>query len=320
MGWMTAALAALALWRKRPRFVTALGLLAIAGIVLTWGPTLHWNGERVYLAIPAVVERLFQRGMAVLTERIALYPQRLASLLQPGRVFIPLPAYILALFIPFFNALREWANFMAIISPAVAALAAWSLAAIKGRWRAAILAAVAVLALLELLPMPFAYGYSETQQQPLVQWLRQRPDGGAVARFPIVRWTTGPTLYDGYTSGHPFVDGYAPYQPAGWRAAFPLLENFPSTETIAMLRRWQVKYVIVSPVAYGAAWSAVEQQIAATPGLQPVASVPYLSRFRAARLLPSAPASPADYVPVSEWLPQPSGAVLDTLRIYELAP
>ena len=210
--------------------------------------------------------------MSVITERIALFPDHFWNLHQAGSIFIPLPAYLLFLYLPLFSGLREWANFVLMANVAAAALAAVALMSLRGRRRTFILAMVAVIALAELMPAPSVYGYTEMFSQPVVTWLQQHPDGGAVARFPIRKWTNGSDLYDGYMSGHPITDGYVPFQPPGWREAFPVLDRFPSQETMDMLRRWQVRYVIVSPAAYAAAWPQVEQQIAALPGLRLLAT------------------------------------------------
>ena len=320
IGWLAAVLALFSLRKPRGQVVAALWAVLALAVILSWGLTLHWNGERLYLAVPGIVERAFGRIMSTISEQLALHPQRYWPLHQSGSIFVPLPAYLLYLFVPFFNSIREWTTFVMLTTPAVAGLAAWTLARLGGRRRPLILAVVALLALAELAVAPFAYGYTETFTQPLVSWLRERPDVGAVARFPLRKWTNGVDQYDAYVSGRPTTDAYAAFQPNAWREAYPTLDSFPASESLALLRRWQVRYVVVSPSAYGEGWAAVEQQIAATAGLRPLATVPYLSRFRAARLLPPAPSSPGAYVPVSEWLPQPAGTVLDQVRIYELAP
>jgi hypothetical protein len=294
--------------------------MLLAAVILSWGPTLHWNGERLYIPAPPVVESLFARVMATLTERLALHPQSFWDIHRPGAIFIPLPAYVLFLFVPFFNALREWANFAVLMPVAVAVLAAFGLAGVPNYRRTAMAAGAALLALAELMPLPFAYGYSDTASQPLTRWLGEQGSGAVVARFPIAAWTNGATLYDGYSSGSAFTDGYAPYQPAGWRQAFPLLDRFPAPESIQALRSWRVRYVVVSPLAYGLVWPSVKAPIDTTAELRLLATVPLLSRFRSARLTPPGPASPGAYVPVAEWSPHPAGTVLDTLLIYELAP
>jgi|GEM_PF-6451490 len=320
LGWTALTLVCVAAWRQRSRTVLALIVVLAVAIVLTWGPTAHWNGARVYVPVPGVVDRGVARLMSAITERLAPFPARFWALYRPGSIFIPLPAYFLFLFLPLFNSLRESANFMLLADVAAAGLAAVALASVRGCRRPLILTVVAVIAFAELLPAPGVYGHTEMIGQPLVAWLQQHPDGAAVARFPIRKWTNGADLYDGYMSGHPVTDGYVALQPVGWRQVYPLLDRFPADETIALLRGWHVRYIVVAPAAYADDWPQVERRLAALPNVRQVATVPYLSRYRAARLTPAPPTSPTDYVPVAEWIPQPAGTVLDMLRIYELVP
>ena len=320
LGWLALALVGVGLWRQRSRTVSAWAVVFVVAVVLALGVTLHLGGQRLVIPVPEMVERGFTRVMSLLTERWALQPSAFWPMQQEGSIFVPLPAYPMYLFVPFFNALRGSANFLLLAHTAIAVLAAVALSALRGRYRHAVLAGVAALALFELLPAPGAYGRSEVLTQPLTAWLQARPDGGAVARFPIQKWTNGPDMYDAFISGHPVTDGYVPFQPRQWREAFPTLDAFPAAATLDQLARWGIKYVVASPAAYGERWPQVEQQITASGRLRPLDSVDYISRYRDARITPEPPAAPGSYVHVAEWQPQSAGTVLDTLRIYELAP
>ena len=292
--------------------------MLIVAVVLALGVTLHLGGQRLVIPVPEMVERGFTRVMSLLTEQLALNPGDFWPMQQEGSIFFPLPAYFMYLFVPFFNALRGSANFLLLANTAIAVLAAVALSTLRGRYQHAVLAGVAALVLFELLPAPGAYGRSEMLTQPLTAWLRERPDSGAVARFPIQKWTNGPDMYDAFLSGHPVTDGYVPFQPRQWREAFPTLDAFPADATLSELERWGVKYVVVSPAAYGERWPQVEQQITASGRLRQLDKVDYVSRYRDARITPEPPTSPGAYVHVAEWQPQAAGTVLDTLRMYEL--
>jgi hypothetical protein len=64
------------------------------------------------------------------------------------------------------------------------------------------------------------------------------------------------------------IFGYGTHIQAGFRQLMPGLGQFPSGESLDVLRRLGVGWVTVRPDAYGAEWAAVAERIEQTPALR----------------------------------------------------
>ncbi len=256
------------------------GILAV-GALLSLGTTLHVGGQRVYFSVPAWLESAFTAVMGLLANRLALH--RMPSYYElrvANAVYFPLPTLLLYLFVPFFDAMRVWARFALFAALAVAVLASLGLARLQrflrdtrqvGQ-RACLVAAVLLLAVVaELWVAPFSLGWSEVQPQPVDLWLAEQEIGGAVIRFPLWQSERGPGLYSAATHHKPLAYGYGGFFPADYRAARPILWGFPADDAIELLRDWDVRYVLVSPAAFGDVWPEVQSQINERGSLQEVA-------------------------------------------------
>lgn len=240
--------------------------------ILALGTTLHIDGERVYITVPAWVEKGFTVAMYLLAKRLAFYPQpRYYELHMPGAIYIPLPTFICYLYVPFFNAMRVWARFSLISALAVAVLACIGLARImrdaKGDetcsgWRAWLGWLSLALMVFELVAMPHPLGWTEVRSQPMDRWLAQQAEGGAVAQFPLEESERDPSrLYATAVHGRPFVHGYGSFFPRRYRQLRRILWDFPSVQAIDLLRDWDVRYVLVGANSYGAKWPDIWRRI-----------------------------------------------------------
>jgi len=278
LSWIALGLGALALWpasdhggdARLRRLAQPLGILFIAFFVLGLGTTLHLDGERVYLSVAGRIEDRFTQAMGLLANRLALHAMpSYFEFRVPGAVYVPLPSLWLYLFIPFFDAMRVWTRFGVVSTLALAGLAGIGLArlmrrlraASQGSRRAALVGLVfLVVVVFELLAIPYPLGWSEVKAQPVDEWLAGRPGSGAVIQFPLWKAECGPGLYAITTHGKPAAYGYGAFYPSFYRQARPILWGFPSTQSLGLLRDWDVQYVLVHAQAYGEQWAEVKRR------------------------------------------------------------
>lgn len=290
LSWVAMGLAAVALWPRlkgsgtppgRERVSSAYALLLALSLVLALGTTLHIGGQRVYIAVPAWIERGFTAVMGLLANRLALHPMpTYYDLRLAGAVYVPLPTLLFYLYLPFFDAMRVWTRFGLISAFAVAVLAGIGLARVmqgvgiarRARWSALIGWLCLVAVAFELLPVPYPLGWSEVRSQPVDRWLAQRVGGGAVAQFPLWKAEHGAALYATIHHAKPIVYGYGAFFPRRYRQVRPALWDFPTEQAIALLREWGVGYVLVGAESYGAQWPDMERRIGQFDALHLVAT------------------------------------------------
>ena len=301
LGWIPLSLAAIALWRQRDKTRTTFLWMALIFVVIALGTTLHWGNRRVYIAAPVWLERLFTLGMGFLTKRLALYPISSYALRVAGAVYIPLPTLLLVLYLPFFKAMRVWARFGLIVVFSVAVLAGYGLQRLyegsvclpligrarSGRWVMAGL--VFSLVLLEFASFPYALGSSRVTARPVDLWLRNQDGDFAIMEFPVVRAISGRTLYAMRIHGKRISFGCGTFLPPAFNKQRAVLETFPSAESIALLKRWGVRYALVGARSYGSEWPRIKQELEAASGLRYVMAmddVPIYEGDRILHLLP----------------------------------
>lgn len=173
----------------------------------------------------------------------------LSSVLMPVRVLGSISP---------FNMLRAWARMAFFTEMGLALLAAAGLAHIIGlisstgglRHRVAargVALAVIAAAVVDVLALP--YGLSPVQPRPVDTWLVKQPGKFSVMEYPVIdnAWS-GPAMYSRRLTGKSIVMGYASYPPN--QDYWPVLSRFPSTETLDLLEKWNVRYVVVNEALY----------------------------------------------------------------------
>ena len=270
LSWVAMVLAATALWPRRQQVSTAYALLFSLSLLLALGTTLHIGGQRVYITVPAWVERGFTAVMGLLAQRLALH--RMPSyydLRVAGTIYVPLPTLLGYLYLPFFDAMRVWTRFGLISAFAVAILAGIGLARVmRGaesttyRSHRRVLGWLCLAAVIfELAAAPYPLGWSEVQAQPVDRWLGQQAEQGAVVQFPLWRAEHGAALYATAVHGKPVVYGYGAFFPRRYRQGRPVLWDFPTAQAMALLRDWGVKYVLLGAGSYGEQWPDIQRRI-----------------------------------------------------------
>lgn len=309
LGLVPLVLSAAALWpgwhplRKRNgrreeggdhhRSVRDWGWLSLIFFVLALGTTLHWRDAPVYISVPDEVERLFTTAMGVLTKRVALYPISSYSLRVERAIYVPMPTLLLYLFLPFFRAMRVWTRLGLITILSVAVLTGFGFYYLcRGRSsiRNAVLAAVVlVLVAVEFAALPYALGTSKVQARPVDAWLAQQEGDFAILELPLHKAVSGPTLYAMRLHGKKIASGYGTFFPRSFEEQRAVLAAFPRPDSLALLRDWGVRYVLVGARSYGAQWPQLKQECATAPALRHVLTVddaPVYEGDRVLRLLP----------------------------------
>lgn len=256
----------------------ALLVIAVVAFVLALGTTLHLRGERVYISVPVGVERVFTKVMVALSKRVALNPVAAYAMPEGQGIYIPLPTLFLYLFLPFFNAMRDWTRFALVLVFALSTLAGMGagclLATKRGVTRALLTAVLVGGVLLDLAAIPLPFGMSLVQPRPSDEWLAQQPGDFAIMQFPFrARAYAGPSLYGMVTHRKKVTYGSGlTFFPPAYAAHLETLQGFPSAESVNLLRAWGVKFILVDTTRYAHEWATVEAGLRAHADLKLVAA------------------------------------------------
>jgi hypothetical protein len=327
LGWVPLGLAAFALWHERGLTWRAFVWLSVIFVLLSLGTTLHWLNSPLYIAVPGWLERVFTLGMGLLTKRLALYPISSYSLRVENAVYVPLPTLLLYLFLPFFSAMRVWARFGLIAALGVSVLAGRGMerllnnsaehpvpakdgvgwppgARVSKAQLVTVLLCAAVI--LEFASFPYALGWSKVQARPVDGWLASQQGDFAVMEFPVSAALSGRSLYAMRIHGKSITFGYGTFFPWAFERQRATLESFPSGDSIVLLKKWDVRYVLVRSRSYGEAWQGIERDLMTVSGLRHVVTLddePIYEGDRLFHLMPGTePAFVVDRIHVYEVL------------------
>jgi hypothetical protein len=253
-------------WIKRrqlrhPELLGIASLVAVVGFVLALGMQPHWLGKQI-VSWPRFLQPIFHQ-----TNMPTFY----------------LPAYYFHLYLPYFSKMRvmmRFGLFTLIFTSLMAGLGAYVLTKLGsskiGRW---VGVGLLVLVFIDFYPGALA-GFRLTRARPVDAWLAAQPDTGAVAQFPFDEESSQSQVY--YTLVHqkPFLGGdFNTSAPEQYRRIRPVMDTFPSQESIDLLRQLGVSYVVVDSLRYQN-FLDVERDILSF-GLQPlhVSEAEYVYEF-----------------------------------------
>jgi len=313
LGLVPILLAAATLRRRRSKVAHVFAWLSLIFFIVSLGTTLHWRDAPVYIPVPAWLERAFTVGMGVLTGRLSIYPISSYSLRVAGHIYLPMPTLLLNLYLPLFSAMRVWSRFGLVAILGVSVLAGFGLKHLvetANRWRwspgQGLLPLLSLaLVLVEFAPLPFALGSSSVQSRPVDAWLAAQNGDWAIMEFPVTKALSGRPLYMTLTHGKNISFGYGTFFPRAFSEQRQTLEGFPSPESIALLRAWGVRYVLVGAKSYGSAWPGVEARLTDATDLKHILTLdddPIYAGDRLLRLLPGTE----------------SAFVVDRIHVYEV--
>lgn len=236
IGVVTFALAIVA-WIKRRQFgdsrlLAITALVALVAFILSLGIEPHWLGRKV-VSLPRVLQILFNR---------AEMPQ------------IYLPSYYLFRYLPFFSKMRvmmRFGLFTLISFNLMAGLGAHVLIKSYSRqiqgW---IAAGLLLLVFIDFYPGPLK-GFARMDARPVDYWLAAQPDTGAVAQFPFSQEVDQSQVYNTLISKKKYIGGFFnANQPEQYKRIQPILDNFPSQESVNLLQQLGVSYVVVDTSQY----------------------------------------------------------------------
>lgn len=264
VGYAAVVLAALGLlrapWRQSRPFV----VMGLVSLVLGLGPALRWRGRPVALNLPSWLARPLA----------ALAPELSAA---AGPVAVVLPGLLLYRWLPLYSSLRVWARFHVPLMVAVAVLAGLGGAWLLGRGRGGRLLALAlgVVVVLEGLVVPYRdFTPVAVNQRAVDEWLAGLPAGTALIEYPRP-WVDKLAMYAQSRHGLAVVNGYMSFQPTFLAEVDNQLGEWPSAESLPVLRQWGVDYVVVSGLPDVDVFrDTIWPDILAVEGLCPVASFP----------------------------------------------
>jgi hypothetical protein len=318
LGLTPLALSLIALRHQKGRTRRAVAWMSLAFAVLALGTTLHWRNAPLYVAVPDWLERIFTIGMNLLTKRLALYPISSYSLRMEGAVYLPLPALLLYLYLPFFNSMRVWSRFGLITVFGVSVLAGMGLLELHSRIKygtarvnclgvrqLVVTASVVLVVLLEFAAFPYALGTSSTQARPVDQWLAAQDGDFTIMEYPLIKAVSGRSLYSIRTHGKRIGFGQSTLFPEYFVEHRPVLEQFPSRDSIALLEQWEVRYVLVGARSYGTEWPEIERDLASSPDLRHVLSLDDLPIYEGDRVLHLMPGAERTFI-------------VDRIHVYEV--
>jgi hypothetical protein len=244
---VVAFILALVAWIKRKQ-VTDRNLLSIATLtalcafVLALGINPHWLGKQV-MSLPVVLQHIFHR---------VDMPQ------------INLPAYYLFKYLPFFSKMRvmmRFGLFTLIFSSMMAGLGTHLLLkGSKDKFRRWVGIGLLVLVFVDFYPGVFTQ-FATLDARPVDYWLAVQPDTGALAQFPFNEEKDQYLLYVTLVNQKPYLGGlFSANEPEQYRRIQPVMDGFPSMESLDLLRKLGVTYVVVDSSAY-TDYPAIDQDI-----------------------------------------------------------
>jgi hypothetical protein len=236
IGAVAFILAAVA-WLKRrrtghPELLNIALLVAISAFILALGINPHWLGRKI-ASLPVILQPIFHR-----TDMPEIH----------------LPAYYLFEFLPFFSKMRvmmRFGLFTLIFSSMMAGLGAHVLlSASSKRIRRWVGVGLLVLVFVDFYPGVFTQ-FSTLDARPVDYWLATQPDTGAIAQFPFSYESSQGQVYNTLVSQKPYLGGFfGSNTTEQFQRIQPVMDGFPTVESVDLLKELGVGYVVVDSTAY----------------------------------------------------------------------
>jgi len=253
VGYTALGLALVAFFARR-RHPAMIGMLAVWAVSysIALGPTLHSGDRQILVPVPRPLVAL-----AVKTLELAPSLDRVRTDILNNQVMaIPLPSLFLFVFVPITDGMRVMARFGMWTGIMTAALAGWGtyflIQAQQRRFGAGKLAPAVLVAL--LCGLVLFESRSTVITMPLSPrgvdlWLAQQPKDSAVIDLPLEQ--TFRLIQNYYKTVHQHPTAFGPigdaFNPPIFDARRAALTGFPSEESVAALRDWRVRYVLLTP-------------------------------------------------------------------------
>jgi len=237
-----------ALFRGRLKGATSWWLLLLGGTALMLGLTLHVGGQTLLIPVPDSFASL----AAAVWQRLSgeVYPGHWA-----GHVPVLLPNGLVFLLLPPYRNFHHYGRWALVSSLGLAVLAAKSLGSVSGNlvsWKRAGLGTMFLLAVLFEFNMQPAVNVTSTADmaREVDAWLAAQPERSVIIEYPLSYSNSGQTLF--YASFHRqiMVHGYSSVPPKAFDEIRPVLDRWPSEETLDLLSTLGADYVLVNVFAH----------------------------------------------------------------------
>jgi hypothetical protein len=273
VGYTAFGLALVALFARK-RHPAIFGMLAVwvASYLIALGPTLHSGDRPILVPMPLPVVALAAK---VLSYSPSLERVR-ADILAHQAFAIPMPSLFLYAFVPMTNGMRVMARFGMWTGIMTAGLAGWGTfllqQRLQRRWGARPFVSVLLVGVLsglvlfesrsELIIIPMA-------PRAVDVWLRQQPKDAAVIDLPLEQAVRYVQNYYKTVHEQPTVFGRIgdAFEPEIAKQRSEVLKEFPSERSIAGLREWRVRYVLLTPTLIPD-WLSYQQKVEALAELK----------------------------------------------------
>jgi hypothetical protein len=235
------------------RVTLALAALAVTAALLSFGPRLHIGRHPLILPAPDSIVDQFHKVMDTIGQWSPA-AESYQALAEDG-ISIPLPGLLLRWFVPPLRGLRAWNRFAVFVSFAIAVLAGIGFAAWQKRevmpkttvgsrrvWASGLI--VVALAIFEL--WPGIIPLQKIEARAVDNWLAEQPDQFTIMELPILSALSArQMLYTRY-HGKRTAFAYGTYFPIWYRQSFPELEECPESDCLDLLRKWDVRYLLLN--------------------------------------------------------------------------
>jgi hypothetical protein len=273
LGYTALALALVAFFarRRHPAVQAILAVWALS-FAVALGPTLHSGDRPILVPMPRPVTAL----AAKVLERSPSLERVRTDILNHQAFAIPMPSLFLFIFVPMTNGMRVMARFGIWTGIMTAGLAGWGTYLLLERMRRRFgdRRVISIAVVTALCALVLAESRSEISTMPMTPrgvdlWLAQQPPDVAVIDLPLEQ--TFRPLQNYYKTVHQHPTAFGPvgdgFMPPIFEARKAAVADFPSTASVAALREWRVRYVLLTPSQIPD-WPAFKQKIEASPGLR----------------------------------------------------
>jgi hypothetical protein len=276
LGYTALALALVAVAaRRRNGAMAALLVVWIVSYAIALGPTLHSGDRQVLLPVPLPVVALAAKVLGLFG---SLEPAR-AELLARQSLAIPLPSMFMFVFVPMTSGMRCMSRFGMWTGLMTAGLAGWGTAVVLEALRrravsrrvAGNVLAVVLVAGLGALVLAESYSRNPTialRPRDVDLWLARQGEA-AITEMPVDQALRPFQDYYKTVHGQPTVFGPIgdSFYPPFFAQRKAVLSDFPSDRSLAWLRSWHVRYVLLTPPNIPD-WPALKLQVNAQPALR----------------------------------------------------
>lgn len=202
--------------------------IAIFGLIMSFGPFLHWNGKTIHEPFP-----------------------------------IPLPYALLYYILPGFQGFRNPARwemlFVLMMAVAVCIFLFKLLSRLSKVKRNLIIITMIILVIIEYnFPMHFIRAPQVKNFPKIYSWLQKTPKDSKIIEMPIYNWNMWPYTrnelvrqYYSTTYFRKMINGYSGFSPPPWQNMITeILSKFPKDNSLAMLKKMNINYIIVHKKEY----------------------------------------------------------------------